>query len=66
MERNLAWTVSVVLLIIGGLNWALVGIMDIDAVAAIFGAGSVIAKIIYIRVGLAALYMLYALVVDRM
>ncbi|HIH09521.1 MAG TPA: DUF378 domain-containing protein [Candidatus Diapherotrites archaeon] len=66
MERNLAWTVSVVLLIIGGLNWALVGIMDIDAVAAIFGAGSVIAKIIYILVGLAALYMLYALVVDRM
>ena len=66
MERNLAWTVSVVLLIIGGLNWALVGIMDIDAVAAIFGAGSVIAKIIYILVGLAALYMLYALVMDRM
>ena len=66
MERNLAWTLSVVLLIIGGLNWALVGIMDIDAVAAIFGAGSVIAKIIYILVGLAALYMLYALVVDRM
>jgi uncharacterized membrane protein YuzA (DUF378 family) len=44
------------------LNWGLVGAFNIDLVAAIFGAGSVIARLIYILVGLAALYLIYYLV----
>ena len=45
-----------VLLIIGGLNWGLVGLIDYDVVAAIFGHMSSMSRIIYFLVGIAALY----------
>jgi uncharacterized membrane protein YuzA (DUF378 family) len=44
------------LLIIGGLNWGLVGVFDFDLVAAIFGDMSGLSRIIYTVVGLAAIY----------
>ena len=47
--------VAMILLVIGGLNWGLVGIADFNLVAALFGT-SIIAKIIYILVGLSAIY----------
>jgi len=56
--------IAMILLIIGGLNWGLVGIAKFDLVGSIFkgtneiGSDATIAKIIYILVGLAALYML--------
>jgi len=53
-------TIAVVLVIIGGLNWGLVGIFNYDVVAAIFGAMTTITRVIYILVGLSALYMLFA------
>ncbi len=43
------------LLIIGGLNWGLVGIFNWDLVAAIFGDMSVVSRIVYILVAVAAL-----------
>ncbi|MDR5755304.1 MULTISPECIES: DUF378 domain-containing protein [unclassified Caballeronia] len=46
------------LVIIGGLNWGLVGLLRFDLVAAIFGAGSAGSRIVYVLVGLAALYAL--------
>jgi uncharacterized membrane protein YuzA (DUF378 family) len=51
--------IALVLAIIGGLNWGLVGAFNFDLVAAIFGAGSVVSRLIYILVGLAALYLIY-------
>ncbi len=48
--------VALALVIIGGINWGLVGLFSFDLVAAIFGAGSVLARIIYILVGISALY----------
>jgi uncharacterized membrane protein YuzA (DUF378 family) len=48
--------IAAILLIIGGLNWGLVGVFDWNLVSAIFGAGSVIARIIYILVGLSAIW----------
>ncbi len=45
-----------VLLVVGGLNWGLVGLLNFDLVATIFGAGSLLARIVYIVVGLSALY----------
>ena len=48
--------IAAILVIIGGLNWGLVGIFDFDLVATIFGDMSVIARIVYILVGVAALY----------
>ena len=47
--------VTLILLVIGGLNWGLVGIAGIDVIMAIFGAG-IISQIIYILVGLSAIY----------
>lgn len=45
-------------IIIGALNWGLFGIFGFDLVAAIFGSMSVVARIVYILVGVAAVYKL--------
>ena len=45
-----------VLLVIGGLNWGLVGLFGFDLVAAIAGAGSSLSQIVYAAVGVAAVY----------
>jgi len=45
-----------VLVIIGGLNWALIGLFDWNLVDAIFGAGSILSRIVYVIVGLSALW----------
>ncbi|MGK5595289.1 MAG: DUF378 domain-containing protein [Parachlamydiaceae bacterium] len=45
-----------ILLVIGGLNWGLVGAFDFNLVEFLFGQLPVIARIIYIVVGLSALY----------
>lgn len=50
--------ITQILLIVGGLNWGLVGIFNFDLVAAIFGEMSVLSKIIYALVGLSAIYQL--------
>lgn len=45
-----------VLLVVGGVNWGLVGLLNFDLVATIFGAGSMLARIVYGLVGLSAVY----------
>lgn len=47
---------AAVLLVVGGLNWGLVGFFDFDLVAALFGAGSPLARVVYGLVGFAAVY----------
>lgn len=47
---------AAVLLVVGGLNWGLVGTANFDIVATLFGAGSILAKIVYTLVGVAAVY----------
>ena len=46
--------ISLVLLIVGGLNWGLVGLANFDLVAAIFGDGSILSRLVYVVVGLSA------------
>ncbi len=48
--------VAMVLMIIGGINWGLVGGFNIDLVARLFGEMSTVSRAIYILVGLASLY----------
>lgn len=48
--------VALTLLIVGGLNWGLYGLMGLDLVAAIAGANTMLANIIYMLVGLSAVY----------
>jgi uncharacterized membrane protein YuzA (DUF378 family) len=51
--------VTLLLIIVGGLNWLLVGVADFDLVAAIFGGqDSALATIVYVLVGLSALWQL--------
>lgn len=50
------WT-SLVLVVIGALNWGLVGIFKFDLVAALFGDMSALSRIVYALVGLAAVYL---------
>jgi uncharacterized protein len=57
--RNPVDWIALLLVIIGGLNWGLVGLFNFDLVAAIFGPMSTLSRIVYIIVGLAALYMIY-------
>jgi uncharacterized membrane protein YuzA (DUF378 family) len=54
---------AIALVIIGALNWGLIGILNFDLVAAIFGGpASLLSKIIYSLVGLAGAYLIYLLI----
>jgi uncharacterized membrane protein YuzA (DUF378 family) len=55
----LDWT-AFTLLIIGGLNWGLIGLFGFNLVEIIFGAAT-FGRIIYTLVGLSALYSIYSL-----
>jgi uncharacterized membrane protein YuzA (DUF378 family) len=50
--------VALVLLVIGGLNWLLVGLFDFDLVAAIFGEMTAASRTVYTLVGLSAIVVL--------
>lgn len=54
-----------VLIVIGGLNWGLVGAFEYNLVDSIFGEGSVLAAAVYIVVGLAALYSIIDLAMQQ-
>jgi uncharacterized membrane protein YuzA (DUF378 family) len=47
------------LLVIGGLNWGLVGIFGFNLVATIFGEMSIASRIVYFVVGFCALYQVF-------
>jgi uncharacterized membrane protein YuzA (DUF378 family) len=51
--------IAMVLLIIGGVNWGLVGLMNLDVVAAVLGEMTTAARVVYLLVGLAGLYSIY-------
>jgi len=51
--------IAIILVIIGGLNWGLVGIFDFNLVSAIFGDMSSLSRVIYALVGLSALVLIY-------
>lgn len=53
--------ITLVLIIVGGLNWGLVGAFDWNLVAAIFGDGSWLSRIVYLLVGLSAIWQIVAL-----
>ncbi len=50
---------AAILLVIGGLNWGLVGIADFNLVTYVLGSMPVLARIVFIIVGLAALYQIF-------
>ncbi|MET0916875.1 MAG: DUF378 domain-containing protein [Burkholderiales bacterium] len=48
--------VALVLLVIGGLNWGLVGGLDVNLVTQLFGPRSPLSRLLYVAIGIAALY----------
>ena len=48
--------IAQVLLIIGGVNWLLIGVIHFNLVAAILGPGSLLVRLAYLMVGVSALY----------
>jgi uncharacterized membrane protein YuzA (DUF378 family) len=54
-KHFLNW-IALLLLVIGGLNWGLVGLFDYNVVTVLFGSMTMISRIIYVVVGVAALY----------
>lgn len=48
--------IATILMVVGGINWGLIGLFNIDLVASLFGQMTVVSRAIYLLVGLAALY----------
>ena len=55
--KTLYWS-TLILLVVGGLNWLLVGLFGFDLVAAIFGDMSALSRVVYVVVGLSAITVL--------
>ncbi len=53
--KAVSW-IAMILVVVGGLNWGLVGVLNIDLVATLFGDMSSLSRIVYVLVGLAAVY----------
>lgn len=54
--------VTLLLVIVGGVNWGLVGAAQFDLVAAVFGGqDAALARVVYVLVGLSALYQITSL-----
>jgi len=53
--KALTW-IALILVVVGGINWGLVGLFQYDVVTAIFGQTTMIARVVFTLVGLAAIY----------
>ena len=61
MKQKPFYMLCLVLIIVGGLNWGLVGLMDFNLVDSIFGSMSFLSRLVYDLVGLSAVYMFFSL-----
>ena len=61
MERNALGWITIILVIVGAINWGLVGLLDFDLVNVIFGSISWLATVVYVLVGLAGIWELIML-----
>ena len=57
--------IAYILIVIGAINWGLVGLLNLDLVAAIFGGIPILAKIIYIVIGLSGVYALFCMITKK-
>ena len=50
--------IALVLVLVGGISWGLVGLFNLDVVAYVFGAATMVTRVIYVLVGIAAVLLL--------
>ena len=61
-KGTISWVVGI-LLVVGGLNWGLLGLFNLDVVATVFGGTAALgSKAVYVLIGVAALYKLAKMV----
>jgi hypothetical protein len=58
--------VSLILVILGSLNWACIGLFNFNFIAYTFGDGTALTRIIYTVVGIAAVWCISLLFRDRL
>ncbi len=58
MQNSKLHMVALLLLVIGGLNWLLVGLFQWDIGAIFGGQGAMLSRVVYVLVGLSALVIL--------
>jgi len=58
MNMKTLHMVAYVLLWVGGLNWGLVGLLNLNLVTTVFGEWPMLVQVIYVLVGLSAVYSL--------
>jgi hypothetical protein len=59
MKLSILDWIALILVIIGAVNWGLVGLANVNLVTIIFGSIPVLKKAVYLLVGLSGLYVLY-------
>ena len=59
MNKTLNW-IAMILVVVGALNWGLVGFFDWNLVSAIFGDMSIVSRIVYALVGLSGVYGIFS------
>jgi uncharacterized membrane protein YuzA (DUF378 family) len=60
MKKGNSWlhAIAMWLVVIGGVNWGLVGLLDWNLVEVLFGSWEVVVRVVYILVGLSALVLI--------
>lgn len=58
-EKGALCYIAMVLVLIGGLNWGLVGLLNLDLVALLLGSMPIVQKLVYILVGLSAAFLIF-------
>lgn len=53
-------TISLILILVGAINWGLVGLFGFDLVATVFGDMTVLSRLVYVLVGAAGVYEAFA------
>ena len=61
---NILQKISLILTIIGAINWGLIGLFNFNLVDSLFGVGSFLSMLIYILVGIAGLINIMLLFID--
>jgi uncharacterized membrane protein YuzA (DUF378 family) len=64
LKLNTGMWVALMLLIVGGLNWGLVGLFKFDLVATIFGEMSILARLVYVAVAFSAIIVLVPALIE--
>jgi len=59
LKLNKGGWMALIVLMVGGLNWGLIGLFDFNLVAAMFGDMTRLSRIIYSLVGLATVYTIF-------